>query len=96
LTSALEGGAEQLGIGLFQIEYRYHAHRFGSTGSMLDPRANSRIAAEILGEGLERTDGDAWAAVGLFHSSTPELAEAYRQRVARCLFNLIVDTGHAQ
>lgn len=63
---------------------------------MLNPYANSRIAAEILGEGLERTNGDAWAAVGVFHSSTPELAESYRLRVARRLFKLIVDASHAQ
>lgn len=89
-------GAEnrQLGVGLFQIEYRFHAHRFESVEAMIDPYANSRVAAEILSEGLSASEGDVWEAVGRFHSSTPEFAEAYRQRVAKRLVELVGRAGH--
>jgi len=89
LKDAIERNVEQLGVGLFQIEHRYHAQRFQSIESMLDPYANSRVAAEIFSEGLRQSNGDLWAAVGAFHSSTPTLADAYRKRVAERLFRLL-------
>jgi len=89
LKAALENEAEQLGVGLFQIEYRYHAHRFDSVDAMLDPYRNAQVAAAIFSEGLQQTDGDLWAAVGLFHSATPALAAAYRNRVAERLIRLL-------
>ena len=89
LRAAIDYPAQQLGVGLFQIEYRYHSERFESPEAMLDPYLNSRVAAEILAEGLQRSNGDVWAAVGTFHSGTPELAEAYRERVARRLVSLL-------
>lgn len=93
LHSAIGREAGQLGVGLFQIEHRFHAHRFDSVETMLDPYLNARIAAEILGEGLHRSDGDLWEAIGIFHSSTPELADAYRRRVAKRLVDLIGRSG---
>jgi len=89
LRDALASGPEQLGVGLFQIEHRYHGHRFDSIDAMLDPYRNAQVAAEIFSEGLQETGGDLWAAVGRFHSSTPELAEAYRSRVAERLVRLL-------
>lgn len=89
LARAVEQEVDQLGVGLFQIEHRYHRQRFESLESMLDPYLNSQVAAGIFREGLQRSGGDVWMAVGLFHSSTPELAEAYRHRVARHLINLV-------
>lgn len=82
------GIRKQLGVGLFQIEYRFHSHRFASPDRMLDPYANARVAAEIFSEGLAAAGGDVWEAVGLFHSNTPDLARAYRQRVAKRLVGL--------
>lgn len=93
LRSAIADEAEQLGVGLFQIEYRFHAHRFDAVDDMLDPYRNSQVAAEIFSEGLRQAGGDVWQAVGLFHSATPEHADAYRQRVAERLFNLLGRAG---
>lgn len=89
LIDAIRREVSQLGVGLFQIEYRFHFHRFDSTDAMLDPYNNSRVAAEILSEGLAASNGDVWQAIGLFHSATPELADAYRSRVSRQLVNLV-------
>ena len=99
LTAEVEradDAGKQLGVGLFQIEYRFHAHRFESVESMLDPYTNSRVAADILSEGLSASGGDVWEAVGRFHSSTPELADAYRRRVAKRLVELVGRAGHDQ
>lgn len=89
LLDAIRRGAGQLGVGIFQIEHRFHAHRFDSLSAMLDPYDNARVASEIFSEGLETAAGDVWVAVGLFHSATPEHADAYRRRVAKRLVNLI-------
>ena len=96
LTAAIRRRPGQLGVGLFQIEHRFHAHRFESPGQMLDPYANARVAAEILAEGLAAAGGDVWEAVGRFHSNTPALADAYRVRVAERLVGLVggPDHGH--
>ena len=91
---ALQRQPGQLGIGLFQVEYRFHSDRFDLVEEMLDPYENSRVAAEIFLEGLAIAGGDVWQAIGLFHSATPDLAEAYRKRVARRLVGLVGSTGY--
>ena len=89
LLDAVSRSPAQLGVGLFQIEFRFHSRRFESVDAMLDPYANARVAAEIFSEGLSTSGGNVWEAVGLFHSASPELANAYRNRVARKLVNLL-------
>ncbi len=94
LLEALQRLPGQLGIGLFQVEFRFHSDRFDSAEEMLDPYENSRVAAEIFSESLDATEGNVWQAIGLFHSATPDLAEAYRKRVARRLVDLVGSTGY--
>ncbi len=94
LLKALQRQPRQLGIGLFQVEFRFHFERFDSAEEMLDPYENSRVAAEIFSESLATTKGNVWQAIGLFHSATPDLAEAYRKRVARRLVGLVGSTGY--
>ena len=94
LMEAIRRQPVQLGIGLFQVEYRFHSDRFDSAEEMLDPYENCRVAAEIFSEGLAVTKGDVWQAIGFFHSATPELAEVYRKRVARRLVGLVGRTGY--
>ena len=96
LEDAIRRQVGQLGVGLFQVEYRFHSDRFPSPEAMLDPYENSRIAADILSESLERSGGDIWEAVGLFHSATPELAGAYRARVSHRLFDLVASWNQAE
>ena len=94
LLDAIRRQPSQLGVGLFQVEYRFHLSRFDSPGAMLDPYENSRVAAGIFSEGLAAAGGDVWQAIGLFHSATPDLADAYRSRVARRLIGLVGSAGH--
>lgn len=93
LKQALKSRPAQLGIGLFQIEHRFHAHRFPGIGSMLDPYENTRVAAEIFREALDQEDGDVWKAVGRFHSATPQYAQAYQRRFGIALLQLIGDVS---
>lgn len=81
VEAALANGARNIDIGCFQINHRWHAHRFESLSVMFDPVRNARYAARFLAE-LYRETGDWMLAAGAFHSRTPEIAEGYRTRVA--------------
>ncbi len=89
LKQALKSRPSQLGVGLFQIEHRFHAHRFSGMETMLDPYENTRAAADIFREALEYTGGDVWQAVGRFHSATPRYAEAYQRRFGTALLQFV-------
>ena len=89
LRQAIAAAPEQLGIGLYQIEHRFHAHRFDGLEQMLDPWHNVRVAADIFREALAREGGNVWQAVGRFHSGTPRFALAYQRRFGMKLLQLI-------
>lgn len=81
---ALAGGSvTYLDVGCMQIDLRMHPHAFRSLDEAFDPTANAEYGARYL---HELHDGDAagnwYAAIGLYHSHTPQLAEAYRAQVA--------------
>ncbi len=84
---------KQLGIGLFQIEYRYHKDRFESVEDMLWPYKNTQVAAQIFSEYLTLEQGDLWGAIGRFHSSTDKYAKRYQLRFGKHLVSLIADGG---
>jgi hypothetical protein len=81
VESALATGARNIDIGCFQINHRWHAHKFETLAVMFDPVRNAGYAAGFLAE-LYRETGDWMLAAGAYHSRTPELAERYRGRVA--------------
>lgn len=72
-------------IGLMQINWRWHQHRFKSFDDALLPMRNLSVGAMILGEQFNDTQ-DWWKAVGRYHSpgqnaQSRRNAERYRQRV---------------
>jgi hypothetical protein len=72
-------------IGLMQISWRWHQHRFSHSAEALIPLHNLRAGAAILREQYER-DEDWWQAVGRYHSPGNDMASqakarTYRQRV---------------
>lgn len=77
-------------VGLGQINWRWHGHRFRDISSAVDPYTNLRTAARLLREQFERCRcNDWWIAVEHYHApSEVEGALArrlrYRQRVERC------------
>jgi hypothetical protein len=81
-VEALRGrGHTNIDVGCMQINLRYHPDAFTTIEQALDPLANVRYAARFL-DGLRAETGNWQAAIGRYHSGTPELASAYRERVA--------------
>jgi Transglycosylase SLT domain len=79
VADALNGGATNIDIGCFQLNYRWHASAFPSIEDMLDPEQNARYAAEYLAGHYART-GDWSLAAAAYHSATPEYADRYQAR----------------
>lgn len=77
-------GAGNVDIGCFQINHRWHGAAFESVAAMLDPAANALYAARFLAR-LRAETGSWEAAVGAYHSRSPERAERYRARVDAAL-----------
>lgn len=74
------GGMESIDVGCMQINLRHHPDAFGSIEEAFDPRANAEYAARFLRDLYEET-GSWSAAVGRYHSATPQYAVPYRARV---------------
>lgn len=73
-------------IGLMQISWYWHQHRFDVPADALIPMQNLKVGAAILREQYERT-GDWWEAVGRYHDPgqdpvSLDNARRYRKRVA--------------
>lgn len=79
VAQALDGGATNIDIGCFQLNYRWHAEAFSSIADMLDPDRNALYAAEYLAQHYAAT-GDWALAAAAYHSATPEHADRYRAR----------------
>lgn len=75
----LATGRRNLDFGCFQLNYHWHAQHFNSLDDMLDPAQNADYAARYL-LGHYRRLGDWKAAVGAYHSRTPEYAQRYLAR----------------
>jgi hypothetical protein len=79
---ALQGaGVRSIDVGCMQINLRHHPDAFSSLEEAFDPLANARYAARFLTT-LQATRNDWMRSAGHYHSQTPDLAEAYRARVA--------------
>lgn len=77
---ALATGAQNIDIGCFQINYRWHGHAFATLEDMFDPEVNALYAARYL-VALKDEFGDWPSAVGAYHSRQPGPAAAYAERV---------------
>jgi len=77
-------GVRSIDVGCMQVNLRHHPRAFASLEEAFDPLANARYAARFLAE-LQATRGDWMRAAANYHSQTPELAEAYRARLAEAL-----------
>ena len=73
-------GLTNIDLGCFQLNLRGHGAAFSSIEQMLDPLANADYAAKFLVVNRERT-GNWVDAVAAYHSSTPEHAAAYVEKI---------------
>ncbi len=93
IESTLAEGITDFGVGVMQVHWSFHHHRFDSDpAKALDPYENLNTGAAILAE-YWRDTGSLWQAVGRYHSATPDLAQAYQRRFAEKLTNLLAADG---
>ena len=81
---ALSEGRQNIDIGCFQLNMRWHAQAFASLEDMFDPAQNADYAARFLVR-LHDETGSWIEAVAAYHSRSPDLAEAYVARVETVL-----------
>lgn len=74
-------------IGLMQVNWHFHKHRFKNTWEALDPTINQRVAEKILREQWELT-GHWPSAIARYHSSNPELGIQYLSKVINAMNEL--------
>ena len=81
VTAALQRrGVTSVDVGCFQINLLHHPNAFSSLSSAFDPHDNADYAADFLSR-LYRRTGTWGDAVAAYHSTTPVIGLAYRQRV---------------
>ncbi len=78
---ALTHGSSYTDVGCMQVDLQFHPKAFRSLEEALDPVANADYAARFLLSLYEVTGGNWFAAVGYYHSRSPELARLYREHV---------------
>lgn len=85
LQTAINSGIKNIDVGIGQLNYRWHGHRFNAISDMLDPVRNIATAATVLREQARHSEH--WfEAVGKYHAPNhARRAKAYARRVmARC------------
>ena len=78
----LADGALLVDVGCMQINLELHPEAFGTLDAAFDPASNADFAARFLVSLAREAGGNWYEAVGWYHSRTPDLAAAYRERVA--------------
>ena len=73
-------GVRLIDVGCLQVNLHHHPGAFASLDEAFEPRANARYAGLFLTR-LYAAERDWERAAARYHSSTPELGEAYRLKV---------------
>ena len=88
-------GIRSIDVGCLQVNLMHHPAAFISLEQAFDPGANARYAARFL-DALHDRSQDSTQAIGDYHSQTPTLGAAYRNRVlARWQPLGLADSGYA-
>lgn len=75
-------GVQNIDVGCMQVNLRYHPTAFADLDEAFDPAANVAYAARFLTGLHDATDH--WpTAASYYHSQTPSLAAAYREKLMR-------------
>jgi len=94
MNSLIEEGDENFGVGLGQIHWSWHSHRFEKPSDALDPLINLTVSAQYFREQFEKTECNNWKlAVGCYHRSSQkpedkEIARQYTNRVLKLWKNI--------
>ena len=77
-------GSRSIDVGCLQVNLLHHPHAFASLEQAFDPMTNARYAALFLRDLYGQTGS--WSkAIAAYHSATPALGDAYRQKVMAML-----------
>lgn len=80
-------GKRSIDVGCLQVNLLQHPDAFTNLDAAFDPAINARYAANFLSS--LHAGGTSWLqAAGLYHSATPALAAAYRQKVLAAMDDL--------
>lgn len=82
VRALLARGVDSVDVGCMQINLHYHPDAFATIEDAFDPTANVAYAAAFLNDLAGRT-GSWFAAIGRYHSSTPDHGRRYRAKVLR-------------
>jgi hypothetical protein len=75
-------GVQNIDVGCMQVNLRYHPTAFADLDEAFDPAANVAYAARFL-TGLHDATGHWPTAASYYHSQTPSLAAAYREKLMK-------------
>jgi hypothetical protein len=75
-------GVKNIDVGCMQVNLMYHPTAFESVEDAFEPAANVGYAARFL-KGLFSATGHWVTAASYYHSQTPSLAAAYRERLMK-------------
>ncbi|CAA7623298.1 Soluble lytic murein transglycosylase [Candidatus Terasakiella magnetica] len=75
-------GIQNIDVGCMQVNLRYHPDAFANLEQAFDPAANVAYAARFL-KGLYSATENWPVAASYYHSQTPSLAAAYRERLMK-------------
>ncbi len=89
----LARGVRFMDVGCMQVDLQMHPNAFRTLEDAFDPVINAEYAATFLQSLGVEAGGDWNIATGLYHSHTPELAAAYRARVAAVGAGIISGVG---
>ncbi len=89
----LANGVHLMDVGCMQVNLQFHPNAFRSLEEAFDPTANAAYAAGFLQQLANETNGDWNLATGYYHSHTPDLAAAYRNRVAEVGAGILTGIG---
>ncbi|MBN9559287.1 MAG: transglycosylase SLT domain-containing protein [Alphaproteobacteria bacterium] len=78
----LANGVRFMDVGCMQVDLQMHPNAFRSLDDAFDPAINADYAARFLRSLHDGADDNWYAAIGFYHSRTPELASYYRLAVA--------------
>lgn len=90
----VESGDYQFDVGLGQMNWRWHRHRFSDLWDALDPYMNLTASAAHLREQYERPECNSWdLAIGCYHRPAQKpldkrIAANYRERVMKLWSNI--------
>ncbi|MCR9909683.1 transglycosylase SLT domain-containing protein [Vibrio campbellii] len=82
ILNALGEGHDTVGVGLGQVEWRYHSDKFFSLWEALEPEKNIDVAAGYLKEMVKYCKGNIACGVGAYHNRTYSIGKGYVSLVA--------------